>query len=156
MHRVQMHVFLDSGVFPRVQIHRSIRNVFHMKEILLFLSATVRAKEESGKKQSEKEASEHGLASLMAVVTSRRSVRVTTDALMMRIRTGLWMAILSTRENDVVGRVDMAIRALRAVVRQTEPSVVERGAQPVVHVVARQARLRIIQCYVIRNARASQ
>jgi len=50
----------------------------------------------------------------------------------------------------------MAIRALRAVVRQTEPSVVERSAQPVVHVVARQACLRIIQCYVIRNARASQ
>ena len=74
----------------------------------------------------------------------------------MRIRAGFWMAILSTRENDVVGRVDMAIGALRAVVRQTEPSVIERSAQPIVRVVASQAGLRIIQRHVIRNARASQ
>jgi|HubBroStandDraft_6_1064221.scaffolds.fasta_scaffold298377_2 hypothetical protein len=63
---------------------------------------------------------------------------------MMGIRAGFRMAVLRAREDDIVAGIDVAIGALRRVMGKFEERVIEGGVQPVVHVVAAQAGLRVV------------
>ena len=95
-------------------------------------------------------------SALVAVVTSRRSVAVAAYSLMMGIRAGFRMAVLCAREDDIVAGIDVAIGALRSVMGKFEERVIEGGVQPVVHVVAAQAGLRVVQSDVVGDTRTPQ